>query len=211
MYDYLGISYLGDGGDNEVTKLVGAPETMTGNMEMGYYGGSSPHYSVDHIAATAGEIIFMCEQEIGRMVYQQAGNYKVISSSVVMGALANGDSLNLKPYFMAEMIFDFLDYDPTVSIDETNASIASSGSFPNPFSTKTLISYDLADACPVKLSVYDMQGRLVKKLVDAYQDQGRQNISWDATTEDGARVKPGMYLYRIQSGKSVVTGKMTVY
>ena len=211
MCDYLGISYLGDGGDNEVTKLVGTPETMTGSMEMWYYGGSSPHYSVDHIAATGGEVIFACEQDMGRMVYHQAGNDKVISSSVVMGALANGDSLNLKPYFMAEMIFDFLDYDPTVSIDETSASFATTGSFPNPFTTQTVISYHLADAGAVNLSVYDMRGRLVKTLVDMHQEKGTQNAVWDATSPDGARVKPGMYFYRMQCGKSVETGKMTVY
>lgn len=210
MYDYLGITYLGDGGDNEVSKILGTPETMTESMEMGYYGGTSPHYSVDHLASLVG-LIFHCEENIGRMVYRDAGDYKVVSSSVVMGALANGDSLNLKPYFMAEMIFRFLDYDPPVFIDENNASIVSSGSCPNPFSARTIISYELAEAGAVKLAVYDAQGRLVKILADNYRDQGRQRISWDATNEAGDRVNPGLYFYRIQSGKTVKTGKMTVH
>lgn len=190
--------------------IIGTPETMTESMEMGYYGGSSPHYSVDHITSF-GNVIFQCEENVGRMVFHQAGNYKVVSSSLVMGALANGDSLNLKPYFMAEMIFKFLDYDPTVSIDEANTFIHSSGSSPNPFSARTVISYYLADAGAVKLSVYDIHGSMVKKLVDTRQEQGAQSVTWDATNEAGARVKPGLYLYRIQSGKSVATGKMTVY
>ncbi len=210
MYDYLGFTYQNDGGDNEVNLVKGAPETMTNEMRLDYYGGTDPHYSVDHIASFGG-IIFQCEENIGRMVYHETGNYKVVSSSVVMGALANGDSLNLKPYLLAEMIFKFLDYDPTVSVQEPNTNILSAGNFPNPFSTETEIRYNLTNAGHVSVLVYDARGSLVKALVNCEQTAGLQTIIWDATNEQGTKVKPGIYIYRVQSGKSNITGKMTVY
>jgi hypothetical protein len=210
LYDYLGFTYMNDGGDNEVNLLKGAPETMTSDMLMGYYGGTSPHYSVDHISSFGG-IIFQCEENVGRMVYHEAGNYKVVSSSIVMGALANGDSLNLKPYLLAEMVFKFLDYDPTVSIQEPETRVLSAGNFPNPFNTETEIRYQLSDAGHVTVKIYDVQGSLVKALVDHEQLAGVQTIFWDATNETGTHVKPGIYIYRIQSGKANITGKMTVY
>jgi hypothetical protein len=83
--DYLGITYLEDGGDDEVELLTGAPETMTSGMQMSYFGGTSPHFSVDHITSFGGNLL-RCEENVGRMVYHEAGNYKVVGSSVVMGA-----------------------------------------------------------------------------------------------------------------------------
>lgn len=210
MYDYLGFTYLGDGGDNEVNLLKGTPGSMTNQMQMDYFGGTDPHYSVDHISAFGG-IIFQCEENMGRMVYHKTGNYKVVSSSVVMGALANGDSLNLKPYLLAEMIFKFLDYDPTVAVQEPDISILSAGNFPNPFNVETEIRYQLSGAGHVSVVVYDMLGKRVNHLVNHVQPAGLQTIKWDATNAQGSRVKPGVYFYSIDSGAAILTGKMVLY
>jgi hypothetical protein len=179
-------------------------------MAMGYYGGSSPHYSVDRITSFGGAML-QCEQNFGRMVYHQAANYKAVSSSVVMAAMADGDSLNLKPYLMAEMIFRFLDYDPSVSVNETGENAFDGRNFPNPFTEITTINFMLPTSGQVDLLVFDIRGNLIATLLNEPRPRGKQQITWNACNSNGERVKPGIYFYRIQSGGKHTTGTMTVF
>ena len=72
--------------------------------------------------------------------------------------------------------------------------------FPNPFSNKTYISYQLIKTEPVKLSVYSMDGKLVKVMVNDTQQTGTYIIPFDA-----ANFQPGVYFYSlVTSGKSIV-------
>ena len=93
--------------------------------------------------------------------------------------------------------------------------------FPNPFPRigvpSTTIWFDLAEASTASLSVYDIRGRLVRRMVpDARQgctaqmrleagSYGRTAdppcvaTSWDGTTDDGERLPPGIYLIRLMT------------
>jgi uncharacterized protein YozE (UPF0346 family) len=179
-------------------------------MLMGYYGGSSPHYSVDRITSFGG-VMMQCEQDFGRMVFHQAGDYKAVSSSVVMAAMADGDSLNLKPYLMAEMIFKFLNFDPSVSVDELAENAFDERIFPNPFSDFTTIHFSQPASGPVELSVFDIRGNLIATPLNEFRPRGQQQVSWNACNRNGERVKPGIYFYRIQSDGKQTTGKLTVF
>lgn len=74
---------------------------------------------------------------------------------------------------------------------------------PNPFNPVTSISYVLPRDMEVRITVYDVRGRLLEELVDGTQPAGRHTISWDA---DG--LASGTYFYRLQSGVDVETRKM---
>jgi hypothetical protein len=125
--------------------------------------------------------------------------------------LANGDSLNLKPYLLAEMVFKFLDYDPAVSIREPETRVLSAENFPNPFRTETEIRYQITQAGFVNISVYDILGNHITDLVNMEQTAGNQSVNWDATNIHGVKVEPGIYFYRIVSDNEMISGKMTVY
>jgi hypothetical protein len=75
--------------------------------------------------------------------------------------------------------------------------------FPNPFNPSTLIRYQLADAGPVRLSVYDILGREVARLVDGVQQQGTHEARFD-----GGGLSSGVYLYRLQTTGFVQQRKM---
>jgi hypothetical protein len=66
---------------------------------------------------------------------------------------------------------------------------------PNPFAASTVLSYELPHAAPVRLAVYDPQGRLVAELVRAWQGRGRYSVSWDASGQAS-----GVYLFRLRVG-----------
>ncbi len=77
---------------------------------------------------------------------------------------------------------------------------------PNPFNPQTKITYDLAGEGQVRLEVYDVQGRLVRTLVDGARGVGRHIETWNGADDSGGRVASGVYLARLTAGG--VTGMM---
>ncbi len=75
--------------------------------------------------------------------------------------------------------------------------------YPNPFNPMTKIQYHLPQKAPVTLAVYDVNGRLIEKLVDKQQVAGRHQVSWNA-----ANYSSGLYFYRIRISDRVKTRKM---
>ena len=77
--------------------------------------------------------------------------------------------------------------------------------FPNPFNPSTTITYNLASAAQVKLTIYDLLGRQVTRLVSEYQAPGTYSPSLDGTD-----LNSGTYFYVLEVGKHVETRKMSV-
>lgn len=76
--------------------------------------------------------------------------------------------------------------------------------YPNPFNGGTTIEYTLTKAADVHLAVYDIGGREVLVLVNAFHETGTYSIEFQA---EG--LASGLYLYRMQVGNSLsTTGKM---
>jgi flagellar hook assembly protein FlgD len=72
--------------------------------------------------------------------------------------------------------------------------------WPNPARDKTTIRYELQAPGEATLAVYDLSGRRVKTLASGPATAGVHDISWELTDEGGARVAPGVYLYRLTGG-----------
>ncbi|MBN4080953.1 T9SS type A sorting domain-containing protein [Caldithrix abyssi] len=70
--------------------------------------------------------------------------------------------------------------------------------YPNPFNPSTKISYTLPIAMPVKISVIDMNGRLVKVLVDGLEPQGYHTITWKAKS-----LSSGIYFFKLETQEGV--------
>lgn len=78
--------------------------------------------------------------------------------------------------------------------------------YPNPFNPETWIPYQLSESGNVVVSIYDVSGRLVKKLDIGHKDAGiyisrEKSAYWDGKNEVGEQVSSGVYFYQIQSGK----------
>jgi len=68
------------------------------------------------------------------------------------------------------------------------------GSYPNPFNPTTTIEYSLAKRTKVSIAVFDIAGRLVRRLlVDEVVDAGDHKLVWDGKNEAGSRVASGVY------------------
>lgn len=80
--------------------------------------------------------------------------------------------------------------------------------YPNPFNPSTSISYTIPNKNSVSLNIYDVNGSLVRNLVNKNLEPGSYTVSWDGTNFYGSKVSAGMYFYTIQTGSFVSTQKM---
>ncbi|MBL0174011.1 MAG: choice-of-anchor D domain-containing protein [Ignavibacteria bacterium] len=89
------------------------------------------------------------------------------------------------------------------------------GSFPNPFSPATTISYALAAQSRVTLRVYSALGREIATLVDGVTETGTHSATWNGTDAAGLRVPAGIYLCRftaepLSAGTRIVSHTRTL-
>ena len=82
--------------------------------------------------------------------------------------------------------------------------------YPNPFNPVTTLRYDLPDNNHITLTIYDLNGREINRLVNTNQPAGHKSIQWDATDSFGKPVSAGVYLYQIRAGEFVQTRKMVL-
>lgn len=85
----------------------------------------------------------------------------------------------------------------------TPAAFALEQNYPNPFNAATLIRYRLERTGPVRLSVLDVAGQEVCRLVDGVQLAGPHEVRWD-----GAGRASGVYLYKLEGGPYAETRRM---
>ncbi|MCK5078554.1 MAG: T9SS type A sorting domain-containing protein, partial [Bacteroidales bacterium] len=82
--------------------------------------------------------------------------------------------------------------------------------FPNPFSINTTINYGIYQDGAVLLSIFDVSGRRIQILEDAYRTRGRYTVTFE-----NASLEPGIYYYQLEfSGKGILfseTKKMIVH
>jgi len=176
-----------------------------------YFGGPDPHYSLDWLGASGSELLFSSDDGHGRMFLMEGDGHKVISSSIVLGAIASGDTLNLKPYLVSEIVNYFLDFNPTTSLKEDIADLISVANFPNPFNSETRIDYVVKEKGRVRIDIYNVNAQLVKRLVDKELLPGNYSVNWDASNRNGKKVESGFYFYRISLGNNAQTEKMILF
>ncbi|MCK4236519.1 MAG: T9SS type A sorting domain-containing protein, partial [Candidatus Krumholzibacteria bacterium] len=60
----------------------------------------------------------------------------------------------------------------------------------------------------VRLDIYDLEGRLVQRLIDKPMQAGRHQIEWNGRDDRGRTVASGVYFYRLTVGKQTSAKKM---
>lgn len=82
--------------------------------------------------------------------------------------------------------------------------------FPNPFRAATFIRFTLPENSKISLNIYNLQGKLVKKLVrpDRMFHAGTYQVMWDGKSATGGPIATGPYVYRFVAGKYIDTKVM---
>ena len=98
------------------------------------------------------------------------------------------------------------------TIPETTALLPN---YPNPFNPETWIPYQLSTSAEVTLSIYSIEGRLVRtldvghQLAGVYQSRGRA-ASWDGRNNYGEHVASGLYFYTLTAGDFTATRRLLI-
>jgi hypothetical protein len=85
--------------------------------------------------------------------------------------------------------------------------------YPNPFNPQTTIAFDIPEGkgkVAVRLSVYDLRGRLVRRLIEGELSPGRHTLVWDGRNDDGTAAGSGAYLYTLKAGDFTSRRKLTL-
>ena len=87
--------------------------------------------------------------------------------------------------------------------------------YPNPFNPETWIPYQLSASADVSVSIYAVDGRLVRRLDLGHQVAGvyrsrSRAAYWDGRNEFGERVASGLYFYTLTAGDFTATRKMLI-
>ena len=70
---------------------------------------------------------------------------------------------------------------------------------PNPFSKVIRVTYQFPSPGPVRLSVYNISGQLVKVLASGPRQAGIHQTAWDGRDESGRRLPSGIYLVHLEA------------
>jgi len=82
--------------------------------------------------------------------------------------------------------------------------------YPNPFNPRTTIAYDLSESQSVMLSIYGLDGRLVRQLENGIRSEGTHEVVWDGLDSRGMTVSSGTYFYRLLTNRVDVKRSMVL-
>lgn len=214
LLEVLGIKFVDDGVNGNVREIYAQNDAILSNINFNYDGGASPRFSVDELINTDSEVLYKSggDEVVRMLVIDQADSYKAISSSLVFGALCDGDSLSTKPYLFSEMIDFLLGYTTVTEIQEAFGQYArqEAVAFPNPVSDFTNISFDLDENSDVSLSIYDEMGKLVQLIKRSNLPAGNNIIGWNTSNLQGQAVESGIYFYKLSFNDKSASGKLIV-
>lgn len=116
-------------------------------------------------------------------------------------------------------VSEWVDYDPWLTQSVGVTEILSSTShvrlmlfqnYPNPFTHSTTIAYELPVDDDVRLKIYNLNGQVIRILVDTREGKGYHKVGWNGQDHSGKRVADGIYFYGIETGNYTVIRKMVV-
>ncbi len=107
----------------------------------------------------------------------------ITSSAIVTDANVDQNSNNLNNYYLSQ-------------------------NYPNPFNPSTKINFSVPGASDVNITVYDINGQVVKNLLNEFKNSGNYSLNWDGKNDSGSTVSSGTYFYQVRVGNFVQTKKM---
>ena len=128
---------------------------------------------------------------------EQAGNYYYKLQSV---------SLNGSVSFHGPVFAGLTSVDMQKLSASDNYTL--SQNYPNPFNPETTIEFGIPTPGFVEISIYDINGKLIRTLVSGQRSAGNHIVKWNASDEAGNRLTSGVYYYQVKVGDFQQTHKM---
>ena len=142
-------------------------------------------------------IIFMCVS----LVYSQSYYLNV--------NLKDGTKITYEIVDINKINFDNVtNIDDIKKLKNIVSSFKLMQNYPNPFNPSTTIQYEIPKNGIVEVSVYNINGSLVKRIINIQQQTGSHKVVWDGLDKSGNKVSSGFYLYIIRFNDLTLSKKM---
>jgi len=196
-HQYLHASYIAD--DTNLLQLEGVPDDPIGDgLSLRISGGDGANNQdypsdIDPRDADASVILTYDAQRNGA-IKADTGTYRVVYLAFGFEAIDNAAD---RAAVMTRSI-DWLLPDPLGASDTSlPAATAVVGCAPNPFNPRTTITYTVARPGEVSLGVFDLAGRLVRRLDQGTLATGVHETVWNGLDGAGRAAPSGTYLCRV--------------
>jgi hypothetical protein len=156
---------------------------------------------VSYDGATVSQAITFCDS----LIDDAAGDHE--QAKDICEVINKGEMV---PRNVIPLDTDNIPYSPTRDTGETPAVFSLSQNHPNPFNPTTRIAFSLDREEPVSLVIYDIYGKVVKRLVDQPMVAGAYSEEWNGQDSQGNSVASGIYFYRLTAGNRTLTKKMVL-
>jgi hypothetical protein len=125
---------------------------------------------------------------------------------------ADSEPLEDEPYYRVIALTRDGGLEPfgPVRIDPMASALRVWQNTPNPFSSSTVIAFELDRPREVALEVIDVNGRLVRLETFGQLGAGRHTTEWDGLESGGRRAAAGVYFYRIRTEDAVLVRRMVL-
>ena len=163
--------------------------------------------------------IYSDEQVLGFRIYRRLAGASV-GEGIPADGLIPGESRTYTDasvqggksydYTLAVVLTDRELVSPVIRAEAMAYTVALHQNTPNPFNPSTTISFTLAEREVVTLSIYDVEGKRVRTLVDGTVGEGRHEYIWNGRDARGGSVGSGVYFCRLTAGKQSVSRKMVL-
>jgi secreted PhoX family phosphatase len=218
-----GIFYFTTTGDNRVWALDTAAQTI--EIIYDFATSDDPElFGADNVVASRAGDVYVAEDggDMQIVALTAGGDVKPVveipgqPDSEVVGPALSPDGLRM--YFSSqrgptpngdwgvtyEVSGPFAPYPTSAGDGSIGGKRLTLSSSPNPFASRTQITYTLVSGGWTRIRVHDVDGRLVRSLVDGPASAGRHVVSWDGRTDGRSLAASGFYFVRLETrGRSV--------
>lgn len=168
----------------------------------GYEVGSASQELVPEAQAQLGWVVLGCNKDMDG----GTTNMEVARSAVTPRAL-NTDNFILAPVVPSFDIGTDVARKQIAGLFPNDYSLHQN--YPNPFNPTTTIEYEISKASDVTINVYNLQGQLVRALVNnEMHTSGTYSVVWDGRDLFGNQVCSGLYIYQIKASDFSASKRM---
>ncbi|MBM3263926.1 MAG: T9SS type A sorting domain-containing protein [candidate division Zixibacteria bacterium] len=175
----------------EIIEPIGPTKNMTldGHVDKGI--ARIALYSMEGQAFSAGEY------PVFQAVFSLIGEEIPISPSLLRDAMASDPTGRRVSIAM---------FSETVPVP-VPVALRLSDNRPNPFNPYRVIAYETPKPTHIAITVYNLLGQEIVRLVDRPHAAGRYTVEWHATDDRGNPVSSGVYIYRLSTGDGRVENR----
>ena len=150
-------------------------------------------------------ILLPFRAEDPKLIYTDAYKAVVTDNFVLMYIWKKGDP-PLEAGEEREVVFTCLKVPTELDVAEEGSELPGPGMalevHSNPFWGRTLLRYKLPAGIYASLHIYDITGRIVRRLYEGRSPSGWHTLSWDGRDDLGRKVASGVYICRLVAGRS---------